>query len=51
MEVVVSANESKPRGSNTAGQEKTKAQPVPDKNWYRKWQEGQPPKEKETPRG
>ena len=50
MEAVVSVNEGKQRGQNPSDQGKGKAKPVPDKNWYRKWQEALPPKEKEGPR-
>ena len=39
MEVVVSGHEGNTGGRDTADRGRTKAQPVPDKDWYRKWQE------------
>jgi hypothetical protein len=55
-EVFVSPNDSKYRdGTGSSGKSPTKymkqpgTPPVPDKDWYRKWQEGLEQKEKPEP--
>ena len=39
-------NDAKPRGPATPDSDKSKAHPVPDKDWYRKWQQRLDQKEK-----